>query len=164
MIKENIIETLVGATVIAIAAAFFVFAYQTSGFGTGSGGYKVEAKFERIDGVSIGTDVRMSGIKIGSVVAQRLDPETYEAVVTLAIDRAVKLPDDSTAKITSEGLLGGNYVLLEPGGSEDMIADGGLINYTQGSINVFDLIGKFLFSGDGKDKDGGEGEKKDGGT
>lgn len=163
MIRENIVETLVGAVVIVVAAIFFVFAYQTSGVGAGRGGYRIEAQFARIDGVNIGTDVRMSGIKIGTVVDQKLDPVTYEAVVTLAVNQVVKVPEDSTAKITSEGLLGDTYISLEPGGSETMLADGGQLTYTQGSINIFDLIGKFLFDGGGK-KTGGDGGAGEGGT
>lgn len=92
----------------------------------------------------------MSGIKVGTVVAERLNPETYEAVVTLSISRDLKLPDDSTAKITSEGLLGGNYISLEAGGSETMIAEGGTLFNTQSSIDLLGLLGQAIFSS--KDK------------
>lgn len=147
--NNNVIETVIGATVIVIAVVFFVFAYQTADLGVGSGGYRVTAQFERIDGVSTGTDVRMSGIKVGTVVKQRLDYKNYEAVVTMLIDRKLKLPDDSSAKVSSEGLLGGNYISLEAGGSETMLADGGQISNTQSSIDLFSLIGQAIF---GKEK------------
>ena len=148
--KDNVVETIIGAAVIVIAIAFFTYAYKTSGAGAASGGYRILAQFERIDGVSTGTDVRMSGIKIGTVVAERLNPETYEAVVTMAISSDLKLPDDSTAKITSEGLLGGNYISLEAGGSETMVAEGGTLVNTQSSIDLLSLLGQAIFSS--KDK------------
>ncbi len=143
--QQNAVETVVGGIVIVVAAAFFVFAYKTAGVGAGAGGYRVSAQFERIDGVSVGTDVRLAGIKIGSVVAQDLDQNNYEANVTFAIDPSIRLPDDSTVKIASEGLLGGNYVLIEAGGSETMLADGGQFVHTQSSVSILDLIGKAIF-------------------
>lgn len=147
--KNSAIETIVGAGVILIAVVFLVYAYNTGELGTGKGGYKITAQFENIDGVSTGTDVRMSGVKIGSVVGHKLDFKSYEAIVTLMIDKKLKLPDDSTAKISSEGLLGGNYISLEAGGSEKMLAEGGNITNTQSSINILSLIGQAVF---GKEK------------
>lgn len=149
--KNSAIETIVGAGVIAIAIVFLVYAYNTGELGTGKGGYKITAQFESIDGVSTGTDVRMSGVKIGSVVGHKLDYKSYEAIVTLVIDSKLKLPEDSTAKITSEGLLGGNYVSLEAGGSEKMLTEGGNITNTQSSVNLLGLIGQAVF-GDKKKK------------
>jgi phospholipid/cholesterol/gamma-HCH transport system substrate-binding protein len=145
IVNNNLIETLIGAMVIGIAAVFFVFAYSAAGVSTGVGGYRVSAQFERIDGVSVGTDVRMAGIKVGTVVSQRLDFENYEAIVVMSVDTKLKLPDDSTAKVSSEGLLGGTYIALEPGGSEKMLADGGKITNTQSSINLLSLIGQAVF-------------------
>ncbi|MEM7425994.1 MAG: outer membrane lipid asymmetry maintenance protein MlaD [Pseudomonadota bacterium] len=142
--KNSVFETLVGAAVIALAVAFFTFAYTTGGVATGSGGYTVTAEFENTAGIKPGSDVRMSGVKIGTVLSQELDPESYQAVLKLSVDPKVKLPDDSTAKITSEGILGGNFVALEVGGSETMIADGGKIENTQGSIDLFGLISQFI--------------------
>jgi len=147
--KNSAIETIVGASVILIAAVFLVYAYGAGEVGTGKGGYKITAQFENIDGVSTGTDVRMSGVKVGSVVGHKLDFKSYEAIVTLSIDSKLKLPDDSTAKISSEGLLGGNYISLEAGGSEKMMAEGGNIVNTQSSINILSLIGQAVF---GKEK------------
>ena len=94
----------------------------------------------------------MSGIKIGTVVRQSLDPDTYQAVVTLDIASDVKLPDDSSAKITSEGLLGGSYISVTPGGSEDMLAGGGEIMFTQGSVDLMSLIGQAVFSATGSEE------------
>ena len=144
--KQNLMETAVGALVIAIALGFFVFMYSTTGVGKGSGGYHLTAKFKNVEGINVGSDVRMSGIKIGSVTAQSLDNQSYDAILTFAIDPVIKLPDDSTAKITSEGLLGGKYVSLVPGGSDKLLADGGRITETQGSVSLESLLGKFIFS------------------
>jgi phospholipid/cholesterol/gamma-HCH transport system substrate-binding protein len=138
--KQNLMETAVGALVIAIALGFFIFMYSTTGVGKGSGGYHLTAKFKNVEGINVGSDVRMSGIKIGSVTSQTLDNKSYDAVLTFAIDPAIKLPDDSTAKITSEGLLGGKFIALEPGGSETLLSDGGTITYTQGALDLWALV------------------------
>jgi phospholipid/cholesterol/gamma-HCH transport system substrate-binding protein len=108
--KQNLMETAIGALVIAIALGFFIFTYSTTGVGKGSGGYHLTAKFKNVEGINVGSDVRMSGIKIGSVTNQSLDSKTFDAVLTFAIDPTIKLPDDSTVKITSEGLLGGKFI------------------------------------------------------
>lgn len=143
--KNSFVETIVGGAVILIAVVFFTYAYKTSGSTTGLEGYNVMAKFDHIDGISNGSDVRMSGIKIGTVSNNILDPKTYQAVVTLAITTPVKLPEDTNAKITSEGLLGGNYISLEPGGSENYIKDGGEIEFTTSSVDLISLIGRAVF-------------------
>jgi phospholipid/cholesterol/gamma-HCH transport system substrate-binding protein len=143
--QNSIVETLIGAAVIAVAAFFLVFAYSSTGSGPVSG-YDVVAKFNRVDGVNVGSDVRMSGIKVGTVEKMSLDPKSYNAVVTLALDSAVKLPDDSSVRITSEGLLGNQYLSIEPGASMDMIKPGGEIENTQGSIDLIGLLGKAVFS------------------
>lgn len=143
--KTNLVETAVGAVVILIAAVFFTFAYTTSGIGKGSGGYRLIAEFDNADGIGIGSDVRMSGVKIGTVTSQELDTTTFQAVLNLSIDRKLKLPDDSSAKVTSEGLLGSKFVALEPGGSEQVLADGDRIAYTQGAIDIWSLVSQFMF-------------------
>lgn len=146
--RSNIVETATGAVVIAIAVVFFVYAYQTSGAATGSGGIVVKANFAQVSGLTTGADVRLSGIKVGSVVDQSLNPETYEAVVSLAISDEYNLPSDTIAKIASEGLLGGSYVALEPGGSETALANGDTIEYTQGAVDIMSLIGRAVFGSD----------------
>ena len=140
---RNLIETLMGALVLAVAGLFVVFAYDTTTVRS-AGGYEVSATFERIDGLTRGADVRLAGIKIGSVVDQRLDPE-YRAVVRISVDSAVKLPADTVAQIVSEGLLGGNFVALVPGGDDKFIPPGGRIKYTQAPVNIVQLLGKFMF-------------------
>ena len=146
--KNTTVETAIGALVILIAAGFFVFAYSTSGAGTASGGY-------RLAGVNTGTDVRLAGIKIGTVVSQTLNPDNYQAVLTMTIDPKVKLTDDTTAKITSEGLLGSNFVALDPGGSDVVLADGGAITNTQGAVDIWSLISQAMFAGKGGGDTGG---------
>ncbi|MGI9415577.1 MAG: outer membrane lipid asymmetry maintenance protein MlaD [Hyphomicrobiales bacterium] len=151
--KGNVIETVIGAVVIAIAVGFFTFVYKTADIRAGTGGYTLKANFESVDGITTGSDVRVSGIKVGSVVEQRLDTETFEAAVVFAIDRDVKLPADSSAKVTSEGLLGDKYIAIDPGGDEEMLADGGTIEHTQGALDLFGMISQFLFTGDDKKQD-----------
>ncbi len=141
----NVVETLIGAVVLVVAALFLAFAYTTSGVSSVSG-YDLMAKFSSADGLGIGSDVRVSGIKVGTVVGQSLDPKTYQAVVQFSVAPQVKLPTDSSAKITSSGLLGSNYLSIEPGGSDKMLTPGGVIRYTQGSVNLLDLIGQAIFS------------------
>lgn len=142
--RRSLVETLMGAVVIAVAVAFVVFAYTRSSVATVEG-YHVTAKFTRIDGLLRGSDVRIGGIKVGSVISQDLDPKTYQAVVRLSVARDIELPTDSTAAVVSDGLLGGKYLNIEPGGAEDFIKPGGEIQYTQSSIMLEQLIGKFAF-------------------
>lgn len=148
--KNNVVETVVGAVVIVVAVGFFTFVYKTADVRAGSGGYELKANFESIDGITTGSDVRISGIKVGSVVDQVLNGESYEAVVTMSIAPDVKLPLDSSAKVTSDGLLGSKFIALEPGGDENMLGAGDTLEHTQGSIDIFGLISKFLFSDDEK--------------
>ena len=145
--RRSIVETLMGAVVLAVAIAFLVFAYTRSSVATVEG-YEVTARFTRIDGLLRGSDVRVGGIKVGSIIEQNLDPTTYQAVVRLSLSDDLILPTDSTAAVVSDGLLGGKYLNIEPGGADDMIEPGGEILYTQSSIMLEQLIGKFAFGSD----------------
>ena len=142
---RNIIETVIGGVVLLVAAGFVVLAFQ-SGAGRSPSGYLVIAEFDNASGLISGSEVRMSGVRIGTVESQRLDPETFDAVLTLKIQDSIKLPTDTSARIISDGLLGGNFVALDPGGEEEVIPPGGRITFTQGAINVVDLLGRFIFS------------------
>ena len=144
---RNMIETVMGAVVLLVAIVFVVFAFRSSGLTT-AGGYEVTARFNDASGLTVGTDVRMSGVKIGTVAAQDLDPVTFLATITLIIDQDIQLPVDSSAKILPDGLLGGNFVALEPGAEEDIIQSGGRIEFTQSAINVVELISRFVFNPD----------------
>lgn len=139
-------ETLIGAAVLVIAGGFLVYAANTADVSI-SDGYKVVAKFQKAEGLNVGGDVRIAGVKVGSVSDMELDDQTYFATVTMSLDEEVRLPDDSSAKITSASLLGDNFVALEPGGSEFMLEPGDELQYTQGSVSVGDLIGKVIQGG-----------------
>ena len=143
--KSNAFETFIGAIVIILAAVFLFYSFSVTDNYT-NGSYKVTAVFNRIDGIQNGSDVRLSGIKIGTVANSLLKQTTYEAELNLLIENSIKIPDDSSAKITSDGLLGNSYVSIEPGGSEIFIEENGQILFTQGSIDLIGLVGQTLFS------------------
>ncbi len=145
---RNLIETLLGAVVLGVAGLFLAFAYSTADLGRG-GGYEVQAEFTTVGGLKVGNDVRMAGIKVGTVVHQELNPETYLARVTLSVDHAVKLPADTSASISSEGLLGGNYIDLAPGGDSEILKPGDKIRFTQDAVDMVQLLSKFIFSAGG---------------
>ena len=143
--KRNFIETIIGAVVLFVAGFFLIFSYQTANVGAVSG-YSVTADFTGIGGLKVGDDVQISGVKIGSVSGVELNPQTYLAKVTMSIEPSVELPTDTAALISSESLLGGRYLALEPGADEDMIESGGRIQYTQAPQNLEQLLGQFIFS------------------
>lgn len=143
---NNIVETIIGAVVLAFATIFLIFAYRTADLGTDGNGLHLTARFDQVDGLQVGSDVRMSGIKVGTVVRQELDTETFQAIVEISIEDSIALPDDTAAKIASESLLGGSFLDLEPGGSEDLLEEGGEITFTQSSVSLMDLIGQAIFS------------------
>jgi phospholipid/cholesterol/gamma-HCH transport system substrate-binding protein len=143
--KRNLAETLTGAVVLVVAAGFLFYAVANSGI-TPVGGYELNARFDHIDGLSVGSDVRVAGVKVGSVIATRVDPRTYLADVSFTVQDAIRLPTDSSAEITSDGLLGGKYLSLVPGGSEKMIPPDGRVTITQSSVSLESLLGKFIFS------------------
>lgn len=138
-------ELLTGFAVIIVAAVFLVYALSESGTVTTSG-YPLRAQFSSIGGLTVGADVKIGGVVIGHVADERLDPNTYAAIVRLVIDNGIKVPEDSSATISSDGLLGGDYVSVSPGGSNTMLAAGQSFSVTQSAINIEDLLGKFIFS------------------
>ena len=143
LLRDNLIEAVVGLFGVWLAAWFIVFAGGRTGGGMRDS-IRVTALFPAANGVSVGTDVRIAGLKVGSVAGQRLDPESYQAEVILALDEDVNVPSDSSAAITAEGLLGGTYIALLPGGSPTPLKDGDAIFDTQGSIDMMGLIGSFI--------------------
>lgn len=154
--RGNVIETVMGAVVLVVAALFLFFAYSTSQLRSVSG-YQISADFERVDGIKDGSDVRISGIKIGSVVATSLDPKTFLATLTFTVQPSVKLPDDTVVEIVSSGLLGDKYLSLAPGGSDKTIPPGGKVKYTQSSVSLEHMIGQMIFSAPNKKPGEGEG-------
>ena len=139
MSRAGFFETVVGAAVIVVAAAFLAYAYGASGKATGRDHYRIEAVFGRIDGVTVGSEVRIAGVKVGAVSANSLDLKTYEANVQLAINRGVGIPEDSIAKVVSDGILGGSHIAIEPGAAEEMLREGDKITITQGSVDLLGL-------------------------
>jgi phospholipid/cholesterol/gamma-HCH transport system substrate-binding protein len=154
--SRNIVETILGAVVLVVAIGFLLWAYGRSEAGD-PGGYALRAKFDRVDGLEVGGDVRISGIKVGQVLAQRLDPQTYRAEVTFSVREGIEVPADSSAAIVSSGLLGGKYLALVPGGDESLLKDGGEITLTQSSVNLEDLIGRYIFGQGAPAGGGGQG-------
>lgn len=157
-IRHNVIEAVIGAIVLVIAGYFLVYAY-TSSQGGQIKGYALEARFDRIDGLNVGCDVKVSGVKVGNVQSVTIDPETYLAKVVLSVRDDVKVPNDTVAEIVSESLLGGKYIALVPGGSDTYLTAGQSLSHTQSSISFESLIGKYLFSSGDK---GADDKKKDG--
>ncbi len=147
MMKSSAVETLVGAIIIALALGFFTYAYKTAGLSaTNAAGYHVSAEFDNASGVAIGSDVRIAGIKIGTVTGQSLNPKSFQARVEMVISPSISLADDTSAKIASEGLLGANFVSLEPGGADERLKEGSIISYTQGAVDIWSLISQAMFS------------------
>ena len=150
--SRNVLETILGAVVLATAVGFGWFAYDNSNVKAVQG-YHVVAEFSNASGVSSGSEVVIGGVKIGVVDALSLDPERYVARVQLQIKDGIALPKDSSAAIVSDGLIGGKFIALEPGADEAMLKDGDVIRYTQSSVSFEELIGKFVFSSGGVDSD-----------
>ncbi|MGH1479999.1 MAG: outer membrane lipid asymmetry maintenance protein MlaD [Geminicoccales bacterium] len=154
---RNFLETFLGAVVLAVAIAFFWYAYQSNNSG-GNDGYDLLAQFDRVDGLDNGADVRIGGIKVGSVTNQVLDPASYRAQISFTVQDNVELPLDTSAAIMSDGLLGGKYLSLEPGGDIDMLEAGDEITLTQSSVRLEDLIGQLIYSGGSGDSESDSGD------
>jgi phospholipid/cholesterol/gamma-HCH transport system substrate-binding protein len=147
MMSETRAEALVGAVVLAVAAGFLIYAGQVAGVETRrTPGYDLSASFRSAEGVSVGTDVRLAGVKIGSVAGMVLNRDTYRAEVMMRVSDAVKIPEDSTAAVSAEGLLGGTFVEIIPGGSPFVLEAGGEFTDTQGSVSLVGLMSRFVSS------------------
>ncbi|OFW99808.1 MAG: outer membrane lipid asymmetry maintenance protein MlaD [Alphaproteobacteria bacterium RIFCSPHIGHO2_12_FULL_63_12] len=149
MSKGQLFESVIGVLVIAVASVFLTYAYQASGRALTARTYSLSAIFGRADGVTPGAEVRIAGVKVGAVSNSALDPKTFEARVTLSLMSDIEIPDDSVAKIVSDGLLGGAHVAIEPGGSDVMLAEGDSIAITQGSVDLLGLAMQ-AFTNNGK--------------
>ncbi|NOC46417.1 MULTISPECIES: outer membrane lipid asymmetry maintenance protein MlaD [unclassified Ruegeria] len=150
MSTHNWTEVLVGGVVLAGAVAFGVYASQSTGLSQGAAGYELGASFRSLEGVGVGTDVRLAGVKIGTVTGVTLNPDTYRADTTFTIADGILVPDDSAIVISSEGLLGGNFVEVMPGGSPFYFDPGDEIEDTQGAVSLISLLVKFV-AGDGSE-------------
>jgi phospholipid/cholesterol/gamma-HCH transport system substrate-binding protein len=153
---SNYFEIIVG-TFVLFCAIFFLFSSLRSTQVSDAKGYRLIAKFDNIDGINSGSDVKISGVKVGTVEEQILDEKDFRAVLKINLNNSVKLPSDSSAKISSEGLLGSKYLSISPGGDDENLKDGEEIQFTQSSVSFEDLLGKFIF-GDKNKKE--EDEKK----
>jgi phospholipid/cholesterol/gamma-HCH transport system substrate-binding protein len=140
-------EILAGAAILAVAAGFAIYAARGAGLGGDADSYPLIASFRSVEGVSVGTDVRLAGVKVGTVTGLTLNPETYFADATITMRKDVAVPVDSTILISSEGLLGGNFVEVQPGGALEMLEPGGEIEDTQGSVSLITLLMKFAGGG-----------------
>lgn len=146
---HNRAETLLGAVVLVAAAAFLWFALMGEGrsVGTGAGAYELTAQFRSVEGVSVGTDVRLAGVRVGTVTGIALDPESFRAELRMALRAGIVLPEDTAALVSSEGLLGGAFVELVPGGSDFMLRPGDEIIDTQGAVSLITLLLRFVSGG-----------------
>ena len=148
---RNAVETVLGAMVLMVAGMFMYFALDTAQVKAITG-YKISAIFFKVGGLTAGSDVRISGIKIGTVTSSHLDPETFDAVIEMSIAANIKLPKDSKAMIGSEGIVGGKYIRLEPGTSKETIKPGGEITKTQDFRSLEDQVGEIIFLASGGDE------------
>ena len=142
---RSIVETVLGALVLLVACGFLAWAYGRSNIGSPNG-YELIARFNQADGVDVGADARISGVKIGTVTAKVLDPQSFRAEVRFTVQDDVKLPTDSSAAIASASLIGGKYLSIIPGGDDRNLEPGGVITLTQSSVSIEDLIGRYIFS------------------
>ncbi|MEX0312281.1 MAG: outer membrane lipid asymmetry maintenance protein MlaD [Tateyamaria sp.] len=146
---ENTTEVLVGGVVLAAAIGFAVYGAQVAGISTGgAAAYPLTASFRSLEGVSVGTDVRLAGVKVGTVTDVALNPETYRADTVVSVRSDTQIPDDSAIIISSEGLLGGNFVEIVPGGSPFYFEAGDEITDTQGAVSLISLLLKFVSGGE----------------
>lgn len=151
--QKHLIETLIGASVLVVAAGFLLFAYKGSEMSVNkASGYTIEARFANATGVSAGSDVRIGGVKIGVVTSMRLDTKNFDAITAMHISNDIQIPVDSTAAIVGSGLLSDKFIQITPGGDDAALKPGAMIKLTQSSVSLEELIGKFVFSGGGVDK------------
>ena len=145
--SENRLEIAVGGVVLALAVGFAVFLAQSTGLSGSSSSYPISASFRSAEGISVGTDIRLAGVKIGTISDLELNSETYRAVSILSVRNDVRIPDDSALVVASEGLLGGSFIEVIPGASFDYLEAGDEIIDTQGSVSLIQLLLKFVSSG-----------------
>lgn len=146
--SDNKAEIFFGGVVLAAAIGFGVYAAQVAGVSRGGDSYPLTASFRSLEGVGVGTDVRLAGVKVGTVTDVTLNADTFRADTVVAVQNGVNIPDDSAIVIASEGLLGGNFVEIMPGGSPFSFEQGDEITDTQGAVSLISLLLKFVSGGD----------------
>ncbi|SMX43068.1 outer membrane lipid asymmetry maintenance protein MlaD [Actibacterium lipolyticum] len=149
--SENKAELLVGGVVLAAAAGFFAYLVNATGIsGTTAGSYELTASFRSVQGIAVGTDVKMAGVKVGTITSLDLNPTTFRADARFTVKDNLELPDDSAILVSSEGLLGGNFIEIVPGGSPFNLEPGGEIEDTQGAVGLISLLMKFVAASSGE--------------
>lgn len=138
--SENSAEALIGAAVVAAAVGFLVYAGGVGGVGRAAGDTTYSASFRSAEGIGVGTDVRLAGVKVGTVTDMSLDPQTFRAETILLVDNGLELPDDSAVVVASEGLLGGSFLEILPGGSTFTLEPGSEIEDTQSAVSLVQLL------------------------
>ena len=142
--NEKPVETIMGIVVIFVAAFFLYFAYQVSDLQVVKG-YDINARFLKVGGLNVGSDVRINGIKVGTVIAQNLDPEDYVADVKLSISSNIQLPKDSVVSVVSDGLVGNKFIKIEPGKSKEFLQNGDTVANTKDFKTLEDMVGEIIF-------------------
>lgn len=150
MSSHSLFETLLGAFILILSVFLLGYSYMKTSYAGSQDGYTIIAKFSRVDGMSIGADVRISGVKVGKIQDLVLDSKTYLAQAVLKINKDIKIPKDSSAEIVGEGLLGAKYLSISVGNSDVLLKEGERITNTQGSMTIESLISKFMFSKESK--------------
>ena len=145
--SENRLEIAVGGVVLALAVGFAAFLAHSTGLSGSSSSYPISASFRSAEGISVGTDIRLAGVKIGTISDLKLNSETYRAESILSVRKDGRIPDDSALTVASEGLLGGSFIEVIPGASLDYLEAGDEIIDTQGSVSLIQLLLKFVSSG-----------------
>lgn len=149
MKQNKSLEIMVGLFIAAGLAALFMLAMQVSNLSqlNQGDGYRVTARFENIGGLKVRSPVKVAGVRIGRVSAIDYDIERFQAVVSMKLEgKYNQLPEDTSASVFTAGLLGEQYIALDPGGAEDYLTDGSEIDITQSAIIVEQLVSKFLFN------------------
>lgn len=142
--KQNAVETVLGGVVLAVAIVFLVFALKTADVRAVEG-YNLSAAFLKVGGLTKGSDVRINGIKVGTVNSLELDKATFDAVVSMSVRADVLVPEDSVASIGTSGIVGGKFVSITPGGAKEMIPEGGRIAKTRDFESLEDQVGEIIF-------------------
>ena len=151
--NNNRMETVLGFTILLICVGFLIFSYKVADIRKLDKTYALKAKFTQVDGIIVGSDVMVSGIKIGVVSGLKLDPNTYRAIMEVAVSDNIKVPDDSSVQIVTSGVLGSKYVAINPGASEIYLGNGEEIRFTQSGVNLESLLGKLFFNNNADKKD-----------
>lgn len=148
--NKNYFEIIVGFFVLFCALFFLFSSMKTANVRSSAVGYSLVASFNNVGGIAVGSDVKVAGVKVGVVTESKLDPKSYQAKIVFSVAKDIKIPADSSAKISSDGLLGGKFLAIEIGGDSEYLVDNQEITFTQSSVNFEDLLGKFIFNNDNK--------------